>query len=279
MGKLRYDEIIIEDLEVFAHHGVFEEEKREGQTFLISAKVYLDMGLSARSDDLDDTVNYGELCHFINDFISKGAHNLIEKLAKDLAEKILIHFPIEGIEIEVKKPSAPIGLPFGMVSVKTQKFWTDCYLSLGANMGDRKSYLEFAVKELGQIRGLVLGKKSKFYETPAYGKTDQADFINACLGIKTFLSPRELLEKIHEIEAEGGRIRKERWGPRTLDIDIILYGDEIIAQEDLEIPHRDMENRRFVLEPLAEIAPHAIHPLKKKKVSELLNDLEDRQVD
>lgn len=276
MNGKHLDEIKIEGLEVFAHHGVFEEEKKEGQTFVISATLYTDTRLSGRSDDLKDTVNYGDVAYFIDSYISRGGHNLLEKLANDLARDLLTHFNIEGLELQIEKPQAPIDLNFKFVAVKIKRFWQKAYLSLGSNMGDRKTFLDFGIASLKDMKEVKLLKTSSFYETKAYGKTDQEDFLNACLEIKTFLTAEELLNRIHSVETEGGRKREERWGPRTLDIDILLFGDELVSEDYLHIPHIDMHNRLFVLEPLAEIAPQAIHPIKRKSISDLLEDLKSR---
>lgn len=273
MNRKYLDEIRIEDLEVFAHHGVFQEEKKEGQTFLISVALYVDTRLSGASDDLQDTVNYGEVAYFIDEYISEGAHNLIEKLANELAIEILTNFDVEGVRVKIDKPEAPIDLKFRTVSVSVERFWEKVYLSLGSNMGDRKSFLEFGIASLEEMREVKLLKTSSFYDTSPYGKTNQPQFLNACVEIKTFLSPEELLDRIHKIEAEGGRERKERWGPRTLDIDILLYGDDVLKEDFLQIPHIDMHNREFVLEPLAEIAPHILHPVERKSIDSLLEEL------
>ena len=113
-------------------------------------------------------------------------------------------------------------------------------------------------------------KVSDFIRTEPYGVTDQDEFLNGALKMETLLTPHELLELLHRIEQEAGRKRIRRWGPRTLDLDIIFYGDQIIEEDDLCIPHIDMQNREFVLGPMCEIAPHKRHPVLKETMTEML---------
>ena len=149
------------------------------------------------------------------------------------------------------------------------------YLLLGSNLGDRELYLERAVQLISEKVGVVIAK-SAVYETEPWGNTNQPGFLNLALGVDTQLSPFELLETVLEIERMLGRIRHEKWGSRLIDIDIILYGDEIITVDDqLQIPHSEMQNRKFVLEPLAEIAPNLIHPILRKTITEILTTLTD----
>lgn len=129
------------------------------------------------------------------------------------------------------------------------------YLSLGSNIGDKKSYLEAALERLNQLPQTSLAAVSSFYETAAWGKTDQDDFLNICCQLKTELAAQQLLIECQQIEKDLHRVRHEHWGPRTIDIDILLYGSEHIATESLKVPHPYMTERAFVLVPLFEIAP------------------------
>ena len=127
------------------------------------------------------------------------------------------------------------------------------YLSLGSNMGDREGFLRFAVEEISKIDGCKVLKESNILETKAWGKTDQSDFLNMAIKIECSLMPQELLYKLQEIEKSAGRERLVKWGPRTLDIDILLFGDLKISTPTLTIPHPLMQERDFVMIPLKEI--------------------------
>ncbi|MFC3931579.1 2-amino-4-hydroxy-6-hydroxymethyldihydropteridine diphosphokinase [Streptococcus dentapri] len=130
---------------------------------------------------------------------------------------------------------------------------TVVYLSLGSNIGDRKGYLEAALAHLAELPQTVLVKSSSIYETPAWGVTEQADFLNLACQLETQLAPEELLIFCQQIEDKLGRIRQQHWGPRTLDIDILLYGSLIINTKQLSLPHPYMKERAFVLVPLLEL--------------------------
>lgn len=143
------------------------------------------------------------------------------------------------------------------------------FLSLGTNLGDRNQHLATARTWIEAKAGKII-KESAVYQTAAWGKTDQPDFYNQVIEIESILSPEDLLRTTLGIEADMGRIRTEVWGARTIDIDILLYSDIIVEREHLSIPHPRMNNRKFTLIPLAEIAPEVIHPVAKKTIRELL---------
>lgn len=143
------------------------------------------------------------------------------------------------------------------------------FLLLGGNLGDPKKIFSNALKLLHE-REIFCKKTSSYYKTAAWGNMDQPDFLNQVIEVLTDLSPDNLLSKILEVEAELGRVREEKWGPRLIDIDILYYHHEIIKENKLIIPHPEIQNRRFTLAPLAEIAPDFIHPIYKKSQLELL---------
>lgn len=150
----------------------------------------------------------------------------------------------------------------------------EVFILLGANLGDRLSNFETA-KKLLEIQIGTINRQSKIYETAAWGLIDQPNFLNQVLEIETQLSPSLLLKKILAIEKKMGRIRTQKWGERLIDIDILYFGKEIISQENLKIPHPYLQERRFTLIPLAEIAPNFRHPILLKSNDELLEVCKD----
>ncbi|MEO0258273.1 MAG: 2-amino-4-hydroxy-6-hydroxymethyldihydropteridine diphosphokinase [candidate division WOR-3 bacterium] len=148
------------------------------------------------------------------------------------------------------------------------------YLSLGSNLGNREENLNKAIQELSKIARIL--RISNYYETKPYGYHKQPDFINCAVSIETSLTPQELLKEIKNIEKRLGRENRERWRERIIDIDILYYDNLIINQENLKIPHPDLEYREFVLKPLSEIAEDFLHPILKKSTKNLLEELRDK---
>lgn len=270
------DIIHIRRLEIFANHGVIPEENTLGQKFIISADLYKDLRRAGKTDDVNETVHYGQAAVLIKQISEKSVFKLIEKLAEEIADALLKKFPVEKVKVTIEKPWAPVRLPLETVAVEIERQWHTAYLSIGSNMGDKEQYLKNAIEKLGSTDGCRVTAISKFIETEPYGGVEQDTFLNGCIEIRTLMTPDELLKRINAIEAEEGRVRTIHWGPRTLDIDILLYDNEIIYTDDLKIPHIDMHNRMFVLVPLSEIAPYAIHPVLGKSVMRMKEKLEER---
>ncbi|TDM07240.1 2-amino-4-hydroxy-6-hydroxymethyldihydropteridine diphosphokinase [Macrococcus lamae] len=149
---------------------------------------------------------------------------------------------------------------------------TTIYLSLGSNIGDRQQQLERAIDLLSKTEGICVVRLSSIYETSPVGGVVQEDFYNMCIVVETTLSPLEVLAVCQSIESQLARVRKIHWGPRTIDLDILMIDDAVIDEPDLQVPHPFMLERSFVLIPLHEIAPDAVHPLAQKTINELVYD-------
>jgi 2-amino-4-hydroxy-6-hydroxymethyldihydropteridine diphosphokinase len=151
-----------------------------------------------------------------------------------------------------------------------------CAIALGSNLGDSKSILESALEKLDRTSGITLRVKSSLYQTKAVTLDDrpQPDYLNACALLETSLNPEKFLAVLQQVEHHFGRVRQERWGARTLDLDLLLFNDVILHTHDLELPHPRMTERAFVLVPLSEIAPDWIHPVLEQSIAQLVQNVE-----
>lgn len=276
MNEETWDKIHIRNLEVFGRHGVFPEENRLGQKFEVDADLYVPIREAGLNDDLTKSIHYGEVSHFIASFMTEHTFRLIEAAAEQMAEALLLRFPaMEKIRLEIRKPWAPIGLPLESVSVEIERGWHQAFVAVGSNLGERENYIQMGIEALKARKDCKVEQVSEIITTSPYGVTDQPDFLNGMIKMRTLLTPWELLRVLQETEQQAGRERLTRWGPRTLDLDIIFYDDQVIDARELQIPHPDMRNREFVLKPLAELAPYLRHPLFQKTVGQMLKELEN----
>jgi 2-amino-4-hydroxy-6-hydroxymethyldihydropteridine diphosphokinase len=163
-------------------------------------------------------------------------------------------------------------MPLGPAAI-TERYPVIAYLGLGANLGDPAGQIRQALARLAAAEEVEVLAVSGFYLNPPLGPQDQPWYVNAAARIRTRLAPEELLRVLQQIENDLGRVRGERWGPRILDLDLLLYGGEIICTPEVIVPHPEMHRRAFVLAPLAEIAPEAWHPVLHKSVAALLKEL------
>lgn len=271
------DEIRIQELEVYANHGVLPEETALGQKFFVNAVLYTDTRPAGMQDELELSVDYGQVCREIHSFLTGHTYKLLEAAAEKLAEHLLLAFSgIAWLKLEIRKPSAPIPLPFASVSVAITRGWRRAVIACGSNMGEKETYIREALEKIEKDARCRLLQSSSLIQTKPYGGVEQDDFLNGACLIETLYEPEELLAFVNRLEREAGRERLVHWGPRTLDLDIIFYEDAVIRTEKLTVPHPDMHNRAFVLRPLQQIVPQWIHPLYKKTVTELLELLERR---
>lgn len=267
------DSLYVKDLKVYAYHGVFKEEKELGQMFLVSCELKYDMALSAEHNELEESVHYGILCQKINEWMLSKKEDLIETVAWKLVNNIFIEYPIvKEVVLELKKPSAPVPFAVDTCSVKLSRKRHRAFIALGSNVGDAVKNLNEALYNIETV-GLKILNKSSQIVTPAWGKTDQLDFLNQVIEIETIYSPHELLNKLQSIENKMGRVREEKWGPRNIDLDLIFYDDEIVYSKDLIVPHPYACERKFVIAPIAEIAPFFIDPVSKKTMIHILGEL------
>lgn len=268
------DQIKIENLEIYAYHGVFQEEKEKGQPFYVNVTMHTDLRKAGQTDDLTASTHYGEVALLLKEKMTEASYDLIERAAEVCAEAILLTFSlIRSVDLEVRKPNAPIPMTFESVSVVIHRGWKKAYVALGSNMGDSKAHLDEAVKELHADDKIRVLKVADYIATKPYGGVEQNDFLNSAVEIETLYTPEELLDKLHEIEQAHNRERIIHWGPRTLDLDILFYEDLIMDTADLTIPHKDLHNRDFVLKPMVQLAPYLKHPVIGDSMEKLLKNL------
>jgi len=268
------NKLIINDLEVFAFHGVHEEEKKLGQKFVVSMEIWFDMCKAAATDRIEDTLHYGRICRKIDAFLKERSCDLIETVTAGLCEYILLEYPLaDRLKVCLKKPWAPIHLPLDYVAVEMERARHLVYIALGSNLGEREKNLRSALRILNDNPRCRIVRESSFIETDPVGYDDQGKFINAVAEMETLCSPDELMELLLETETMLKRERTVRWGPRTIDLDILLYDDLVVPGSFVTIPHPRMTERLFVMEPLCELAPYMIHPIYRKTMNDIKGEL------
>lgn len=263
-------QVEIKSLRVDACHGCHAEEKVQPQPFIFT--VMMDVNYGGK-DILSDTVSYSDVMKYITAFTKEHCFDLIEYLADEVARGILDTFDkVKSVRVRVEKPNAPVPLPFETVAVESYRSWNKAHVALGSNLGDKKATLDGAIEYIKNHKVRVT-KVSSYLATEPYGGVADEEFLNGAMEVETYLTPEELLHLLNECEAEFGRERILHWGNRTLDLDLLLYGDEIRESEFLTLPHKELHKRDFVLVPLAEISPYVVVPTLGKRVFQLLEEL------
>lgn len=262
-GRSAVDRIEIQGLRVMTVVGVLPHERQDPQPVLIDVAIEVDLAEAGRSDSLAATVDYAALSQAVAACARGGRDILLERLAERIAQLALGFDHVLAVEVAVAKlrPALPEDLASTTVRIRRRRDapWSPAtaappwlaYVALGSNLGDRAAQLRFALERLPRVVA-----ESAVYETrPVGGPPDQGPFLNMVVAIETDLEPLALLRRLLAIEAQAGRERREPNGPRVLDLDLLVFDDFRISGPGLQVPHPRMEQRRFVLQPLSDIAP------------------------
>lgn len=255
------DRIDISGIRAVTIVGALPHEREIPQPLGIDLSLEVDLRDAGRTDELGDTVHYGLVADRVVAAVEESKDILLERLVARIADEVLMFDRVDAVEVELTKLRPPLAVDAATTSVRLRRTRGDAqvtahtthraYIALGSNLGDRESYLRLGVRGLGRVTNM-----SSVYETdPIGGPDDQGAYLNMVVEVETSLDPFALLRRCQRIEGEAMRQRVVHWGPRTLDVDIIQFDDVSIASPELMVPHERFSERRFVLEPLAEIAP------------------------
>jgi dihydroneopterin aldolase/2-amino-4-hydroxy-6-hydroxymethyldihydropteridine diphosphokinase len=255
------DRILIDDLRVMTVIGALPHEREAAQPIRIDLSIGLDLRNAGRSDELHDTVHYGLVCERVAEMARDSKDILLERLAAKVADVVLEFDLVELVDVKLTKLRPPIPEEVQSTSVTLTRSRAEAaapplenhevIVALGSNLGDRLGYLKFAVGELGNVVAM-----SQVFETePVGGPDDQGAYLNMVVKVHTALDPYAFIRRCQRIEANALRQRIVHWGPRTLDVDMLFYDDVHIDSEHLTVPHPRINERRFVLTPLSEVAP------------------------
>jgi dihydroneopterin aldolase/2-amino-4-hydroxy-6-hydroxymethyldihydropteridine diphosphokinase len=272
------DHIVLQGISAHGFHGVLDFAKAQGQEFVVDVDLEVDLRRSGRSDLLAHTVNYAEVAAEIVGLVTGPSLDLIETLADRIAVAVLRRPLVQAVEVTVHKPQAPVGVPFGDVQVVVERCRdVPVVIALGANLGAVQATLEAAVRQLADIDGLQVTAVSDLFETDPVGGPEQPDYLNAVVLARTRLAAFALLTELHGIEDDHGRVRETRWGARSLDLDLIQYGDpesgsDLVSDDpELILPHPRAHERAFVLAPWRAVDSQA--RLRVGEASVPVNDL------
>lgn len=251
-------------LRVTGTHGVLEEERTRAQPFEVDVDADCETIGSASTDDLADAVDYGVLVDAARTVVAgPPSARLLETLVDAVADAVLrADHRIWRVRVVVRKLRPPVAADLGTAGVAAVRYrdaarGVRAFLGLGSNMGDRLGHLRTAVGALRET-GEVVAVSPLYRTTPVGGPDGQEDYLNVVVELRTGSTPRQLLERAHDLERAAGRVRSERFGPRTLDVDVLWVEGASLVQADLVVPHPRLWQRRFVLAPLRDVAPEMV---------------------
>lgn len=263
------DRITITGLEVTTCHGVLASEKVQPQRFIADIAFDIDLRRAGESDDLNASVSYADVAQAAEAILRGEPVDLIETLAERIAASTLAFPGVESVEVTIRKPQAPAGVPFhdaqlgGPAVTVRRAHDRTVVIAAGANLGDREATLAAAVEALRDTDGLTVMAVAPFVETDPVGGPDQPDYLNTVVLCRSRLAPLSILDRLHQIERWHHRTREVRWGARTLDLDLIQVGDPgegsdlTSSTDELTLPHPRAHERGFVLAPWLSVDPSA----------------------
>jgi dihydroneopterin aldolase/2-amino-4-hydroxy-6-hydroxymethyldihydropteridine diphosphokinase len=257
------DRIELRGIRAVGTIGVLPEEQARPQPFEVDLVLEVDARTAGRTDDLEHSVDYGVAISLAVKVIEQEETLLLERVATRITEEILGLARVDAVEVVVRKLRPPVPEDIASTGVRIRRTQADlarpprrptvAYVAIGSNLGDRRAHLRYAVRALPDVVAV-----SGVFETEPVGGPEQGPYLNMVVKLETEQHPFELLETCLAIEAGAGRERTVRWGARTLDLDVLLWGDATIESEHLTVPHPRMWERRFVLTPLADLAPELL---------------------
>ena len=268
--------IRLEDIRLHGHLGVTPAEQATGCDLLVTVELAVDLGRVLTTDQLADTVDYSAVYRLVAATVGERDQRLVESLAGRLAELVATAFPVTAATVAVRKLAPPVGGAAAAATAVVTRRWRDAWVGLGGNLGDRLAILRSAVAGLFGGPGCRLAAVSSLYETDPVGGPLQPPYYNAVAWLRTLAEPEQLLAVAHRLEEAAGRVRAERWGPRTLDVDLLVVDGEQRWGPDLILPHPRLTQRAFVLTPLAELAPGLL--VAGRPVAELAAAVDGRGV-
>ncbi len=253
------DHIYVNGLRLMALVGVLPHEREGEQPVQVDIDLEVDLAEAGLTDNLVDTANYGAIAEAVSEVVRTSSDVLLERLVARIAERCLQFDHVEVADVRLTKLRPPIAENLDSTAVRIVRSRVDmkiparhrAIVALGSNLGDRVAYLRFGLERLSN----VVAQSQVFETDPVGGPDNQGPYLNMVAVIDTDLDPYAMLRRLLQIEAEAHRVRIERWGPRTLDLDLLFYDDVTINSEELIVPHPRFAERRFVLEPLSEVAP------------------------